>query len=168
MTAFALPAAAVWGPAGALLGGRLSIDSAATRCAVGLALAYACAELIGFPLRVPSLAWQVPSAWVVGRSATRRLFVWGVFLGPGLLTRNQFASFWFVPIVILMTPSVTSGALVGLSAGFAHAVARASGVLANRRQTSTLPDLFLRALRWREIDGGVLAALAGLLVGYLV
>jgi hypothetical protein len=140
-------------------------------CALVYALAYGVVESQGLLVGPPSLGWQVPAAWVrreLGLGV--QTLVWGFSLGPGILTRNAYASIWLVPVVLALTGSGTTALAVGALAGTAHGVGRATGVLRNmqvRGPTSHVAVLGSYAT-WRAFDGVALFASAGILAGGLI
>lgn len=157
----------------ALIGGvlaALDISSAFVWMAFVYAIVYALAEALSLQLRAPTSTWQVPSPWVTVGSAYRRVWVWGMFLGPGIATRNAYACMWLVPLLLATTPSVALGAAVGAMCGAAHGLGRLVGIL-DVRQTGlqrTTEVLVLRALRWRAVDAIFLALVSGALAAILM
>ncbi len=77
------------------------------------AVTYGLAETMRLPLRAPESRWQVPSTWVAGRTSQKRAVVWGVMLGPGVLTRNPYAGMWLVPLLLAVIASPALGAIAG-------------------------------------------------------
>ena len=162
--AHVVPAAVVWAVIGAGL--------AAVPTSVGLLLAivyagvHGCAETFGLRLRAPEVSWAVPSAWLRGRSPAVQAAIWGVTLGPGLVTRNPYAGMWFVPLLLALGGDPASGVVAGVLVGATHGVARAAGILANhrRRESAALPwEMMILHMRIRRMDGiALLFAAAGL------
>jgi hypothetical protein len=135
------------------------------------ALAYGVIESQSLLVSPPSLSWQVPATWVrreLGLGV--QTVVWGFSLGPGILTRNAYASIWLVPAMLAFTGSGRAALAVGALAGTAHGVGRATGVLRNmtvRGPTSHVAVLGNYAA-WRSLDGVALFASAGILAGGLI
>jgi hypothetical protein len=93
--------------------------------------------------------------------------IWGAVLGPGLLTRNPYAGFGMLPVLVAASALSAGGSLpaaAGLAAltGAAHGAGRA---LALVRDSHRRPDdpiaLVLRSMRWRAADGYALLVIAG-------
>lgn len=138
--AYALPAAIVW----MLLGlGLTALPLAAVALVgvVGYGGYYGFTELTGSAgLAIPGRRWQVPQTMMINASPPRRVLVWGAILGPGLLTRNPYAGFGLLPIVLAAMsaavawgghsgPSWRTGLAVGAAIGLAHGSARAIALL---------------------------------------
>ncbi len=172
IAAYAIPAAIVWG-----------IFALAFRLLAGsplllpfLALAYALwfglNELVEFSRIRLSLAWQVPSHWVKGRSALVQTLIWGTSLGPGLITRNPYAGIWLLPFLIALDRDPAMTFIVGLAVGAVHGGARAIGVLRNRSCMRSDVDAYLKIMgaqqRWQYLDGLALLLAAGVLAAYVV
>src|SRR5256885_2225457 len=69
--------------------------------AAGYAACYGVLEAAGrLTLAAPGSRWQVPQTMVAGVPGWRRIAVWGSILGPGFLTRNPYAGFGLLPIVV--------------------------------------------------------------------
>lgn len=168
-----LPAALVWGAIGLLfhwLGGIPWLFAVLTPA---YALWFGSREALGVPARVPGLAWQVPPKWIDGRPWPFQALVWGVTLGPGLVTRNPYAGMWLLPLLLAFQHTFWSALLLGLFVGAIHGSARFLGVLRNRRELdANLEYEHLRILgtqlRWQHIDGLLLLLSAGALVVYLL
>ena len=167
LTAYAVPAAAIW----ALLG--LALCAAPlTPAALVLTVVYGCgygaAEING-AVRPPAPGrnWQVPQHLLIGASTRRRVWIWGSILGPGFLTRNPYAGFGALTLLVaaaarLAAGSVAAGVCVAALIGAAHGGGRAVALL---RDSAIRPDdplvLLLRSVRWRMADGYVLLVAAG-------
>jgi len=170
LAAYALPAAAVWAVLGLALT-VLPIGTAALLAAVLYGCVYGAAEFFGLSRpRAPGRTWQVPQGFMIGASSRRRTLVWGSILGPGFLTRNPYAGFGILPLLVagagpLMgggTSRLASGLIVAAIVGTAHGGGRALALL--RDVSRPLDDpfaLLLRSLRWRALDGLALLAIAG-------
>jgi hypothetical protein len=91
--------------------------------------------------------------------------IWGLILGPGVLTRNPFATMWLVPLSLALTGNALLGAATGAVAGLAHGVGRASGIMRNMKRSPHYIELVLLSMRWRFIDGAILLLAAGALAG---
>ena len=95
--------------------------------------------MFGLPLRSFDSKWQVPSSWVKG-SVIKRSLLWGTILGPGLITRNPYAGIWLLPLLIVLARNPLVMVLVGIGIGAAHGIARALGVLRNRKHLESSCD----------------------------
>lgn len=163
--AYVVPAMIVWAVLDLLLrplGDKLLLIAP---IAAGYALLYGLTESLGLPFRSPGLVWQVPAHWVNGRPAAVQTLIWGVTVGPGLVTRNPLAGMWLLPLLLAFNQSL----LVAILVGAAHATARALGVLHNRQRIEgACSDLAILGsqLRWRYADGLALLMAAGVLIGY--
>ena len=174
VTAYAVPAVAVWAALGAILG-VLPLARLALVLTAAYAACYGLVEVTDrlggrIRLRPPGTRWQVPQEMVTGVSRRRRILVWGSVLGPGFMTRNPYAGFGLLPIAVAAAGSVRSAAALAAAAGLAHGTARALALLRDARPgRAAAPDpmrLLLTSMRWRLVDGVVLlvtavAALAG-------
>lgn len=166
-TAFILPSAAVWGVLALGLGLLVSLVGFIVPVAWIYAVVYGTFEVLSVPIRPPSTSWQVPAGWLKERPALVQALIWGVSLGPGILTRNPYAGMWLLP-VLLIFPQVTSvGFGLGLLVGAAHGGARAFGILSTRRYARICGGdrVLLTQWRWRLADGLMLVAGAGLVAG---
>jgi hypothetical protein len=114
-------------------------------------------------LSPPGSKWQVPSGWVINVSRPRRIIVWGSVLGPGFFTRNAYAGFALLPMIIASVRGVAVGIALGGAIGLAHATGRASALVRDARLAATADYLetTLKKMRWRVIDGLVLLLIAG-------
>lgn len=164
---FAAAAAAAWAVIGFALGESAIPRTALVVLTAGFVTVYGLAESLRVPLRTPSARWQVPSGWVVRRRPLVQATIWGIALGPGIVTRNPYASIWLLPLAIAFAPSAEVGAILGAVVGTGHGVARAVGVLANLRAREPEGPLILmgQQLRWRFVDGLLLLATGGAIVG---
>ena len=174
VTAYGVPAVAVWAALGAILG-VLPLARLALVLTAAYAACYGLVEVTDrlggrIRLRPPGTRWQVPQEMVTGVSRRRRILVWGSVLGPGFMTRNPYAGFGLLPIAVAAAGSVRSAAALAAAAGLAHGTARALALLRDARPgRAAAPDpmrLLLTSMRWRLVDGVVLlvtavAALAG-------
>lgn len=137
----------------------------------GYAFVFGIFETFGIPFRVPGLTWQVPSRWVKGRSKVVKTLIWGIVLGPGLVTNNPYAGIWLLPFLVALNHSLLPAVVVSTAVGFAHGIGRAAGVLSNRRYMSmNCGDLLImgKQIRWQFMDGLVLLLAAGLLTSHVL
>jgi hypothetical protein len=166
LAAYAVPAAAVWAALGLALS-ALPIGTAALVAAAVYGCAYGAAEASGLRRpRVPGRSWQVPQAFMIGASSRRRVLVWGSILGPGFLTRNPYAGFGILPLLVAGagagTGRVVFGLVVAAIVGIAHGTGRGLALLRDVARPQDDPfALLLRSLRWRALDGLALLAIAG-------
>jgi hypothetical protein len=170
LAAYAVPAAALWAAVGLTLT-ALPIGTAALVAAAIYGCVYGAAESFGLSrLQAPGRRWQVPQDFMIGASSRRRALVWGSILGPGFLTRNPYAGFGILPLLVAGTgpaAGATAGRLAfGLIAavmvGVAHGTGRALALLRDVSRPQDDPfALLLRSLRWRALDGLALLAVAG-------
>jgi hypothetical protein len=161
--AYALPAVLVWAALGACLG-VLPLAPAALVAAALYAVGYGLSEAAGRPgPRPPGTRWQVPQAMVASASRRRRLLVWGSILGPGFLTRNPYAGFFLLPILVAAAGPVRSAVLVAAAIGLAHGTGRALALLRDARPGAAAADpmrLVLTSMHWRRFDGITLLVIA--------
>lgn len=174
LAAYVLPAVLAWSVLGLAIGALLRVLPASwPTAAIALLLmaaygtVYGLVELSGAARpAAPGRRWQVPQDLMIGAGSGRRVLVWGTILGPGFLTRNPFAGFAVLPVLVAACAGRTGGGLlaavaVAAAAGAAHAAGRAIALL---RATARPPDepfaLLLRSLHWRTADGLALLALA--------
>lgn len=127
---------------------------------------YGISETFGLRFKSPESTWQVPSGWVRG-TTTKKTLIWGSLLGPGLITRNPYAGIWLLPFLIALNHNILLAVVIGI----VHGMARAIGVLKNRKYLDNpyshliiLGSLF----RWRSIDGMVLLLVAGVMIVQVV
>jgi hypothetical protein len=161
--AYALPAVLVWAALGACLG-VLPLAPAALVAAALYAVGYGLSEAAGRPgPRPPGTRWQVPQAMVASASRRRRLLVWGSILGPGFLTRNPYAGFFLLPILVAADGPVRSAVLLAAAIGLAHGTGRALALLRDARPGAAAADpmrLVLTSMHWRRFDGITLLVIA--------
>jgi hypothetical protein len=159
---YALPAAAIWALLGLALG-ALPIASAAIVAAAVYGCGYGVIEASGMARpAAPGRRWQVPQDLLLGRNGGRRVVIWGAILGPGLLTRNPYASFGMLIVLAATIGGLPTGVWVAALIGAAHASGRAFAVLRDSASPQAEPfALLLRSLRWRVLDGVALLAVAG-------
>jgi hypothetical protein len=172
LTAYVLPAVAVWTVVGVALM-ALTMVLPLAGIALVLAAIYGCCygvtELAGLGrFAVPGRRWQVPQSMLIDASPWRRVMVWGAILGPGFATRNPYAGFGLLPIAVAAMAASRPAAAVGLAAaiGLAHGGARAAVLLRDITRPASQPDaagqldLLLRTVYWRRLDGAMLLAVA--------
>lgn len=155
----------LWTAVGAALA-ALPFQRAAILIAVLYAAFYGVVEAtvsLRRKLSPPGSTWQVPSDWVINASRPRRIIVWGSVLGPGFFTRNAYAGFALLPVIIASTTSVPVGIALGGAIGLAHGTGRAIALVRDARRAATADYLetTLKKMRWRMIDGLVLLLIAG-------
>ncbi|HUA41022.1 MAG TPA: hypothetical protein VMA32_05635 [Streptosporangiaceae bacterium] len=162
LAAYVLPAAVVWAMLG-LLFGVLPIATAAAVAAAVYGAGYGVVEASGMARpAAPGRRWQVPQDLLLGGSGRRRVLLWGAILGPGLLTRNPYASFGMLVVLAATAGGFPAGVVVAALIGAAHASGRALAVLRDSARPQDEPfALLLRSLRWRVLDGMALLAVAG-------
>jgi hypothetical protein len=163
ITVYAVPAVAAWALLGAVLG-ALPLTRPALLLAAAYALCYGVNELFGRRrLRPPGSSWQVPQTMVMNSTRPRRLLVWGSVLGPGFVTRNPYAGFALLPLIVASASGVR--AAVGLAAmiGFAHGTGRALALLRDAGPSAGRDPMriMLASMRWRKLDGLILLFIAG-------
>jgi len=168
--AYALPAAILWG----MLGGLCRLLGVNTLFVMLFSLIYAVGfgllETFGVPVRVPSSTWQVPGHWVRGQSPQIQTLIWGTLLGPGILTRNPYASIWLLLPLLALSQNFMIAIGIGLAVGTAHGIGRALGILYNRKCISNSNAHLLimgRYWLWQCIDGLALLVIAGALSTYI-
>lgn len=167
LAAYLAPAALVWGAVGLVLC-VLPLGMAATFLLLIYGLGYGAIETAGAAWPpAPGRRWQVPQDLVIGASRGRRMLIWGALLGPGFATRNPYAGFGALPLLVAAAARGAGGSLgaaVALAAltGAAHAAGRGAALL---RDAGRRPDdpfaVLLRSARWRVADGYALLAVAG-------
>ena len=168
---FGLAGAVVWAVLGAGLAALLPATWALTAGIVGV-LAYGGAQLLSRgPARVPQRSWQVPRSWVDERGTWGRMAVWAVTLGPGLMTRNPYVSYWVVVPALGSVTRLAEAVVIGAIAGAAHGLARFGGIVARQRSRPGT-DWNLLAVLWHmrflRIDGALLIATGSAAVVALV
>lgn len=169
IVAYVLPAAIVWGILGFVLQPLGKVPWIPLIASV-YALGFGVCEVLGFPLWPPDSKWQVPSQWLEEHSAVVQTLIWGLSLGPGLLTRNPYAGMWLLPFLLTLSHDRLTATGVGIAIGIAHGGARALGILNNRKNlgASCTPYVVLTQWRWRLADGLALLLAAGGLMVYIV
>jgi hypothetical protein len=163
LLAYAAPAAAVWALIG-LLASAAPIKFAALGLTAAYGIYYGLIETSGRTgLRPPGRHWQVPSRWVDNVPRWRRIITWGALLGPGFATRNPYAGFAMLLLVVCSVGGIRSGVALAAALGLLHSLARATALLrdARRGAANDYLDLIARSMRWRTIDGLALLTVAG-------
>ncbi len=162
LTAYAVPAAAIWAVLGLLLG-ALPVAAGALVAAAAYGLGYGVIEAAGRARpRAPGSNWQVPQHVLIGAGARRRVLIWGAALGPGFLTRNPYAGFGMIVILVGCAGHPVTGLIVAGAAGVAHGSGRALALLRDARVRASDPfELLLTLVRWRMLDGFALLMVAG-------
>jgi hypothetical protein len=162
LLAYTLPATAVWALLGLALG-ALPIASAALVIAAVYGCGYGIVEAAGLARpAAPGRRWQVPQDLLLRGGGGRRVVLWGAILGPGLLTRNPYASFGMLVVLAATVGSLPAAVWVAALIGAAHASGRAFALLRDSASPHGEPfALLLRSLRWRVLDGLALLAVAG-------
>jgi hypothetical protein len=159
-----VPAILAWAVLGGVLG-ALPLTRPALVLAAAYALCYGVNEVFGrHRLRPPGTSWQVSQTMVKNFPPWRRVLVWGSILGPGFATRNPYAGFGLLPLLVAsatgIRPAVTLAAAIGLAHGVSRGLAllRDAGPSAGRDPIRTV----LASMRWRKLDGLILLVIAGL------
>jgi hypothetical protein len=163
VTVYAVPAVAVWAVLGIGLG-ALPLARPALVLAIGYAACYGVNETAAFRrLRPPGSSWQVPQAMVMNVPRWRRVLVWGSILGPGFLTRNPYAGFGLLPLVVASVGRPAAAAGLAAVIGLAHGTGRALALLRDARPDAAADPmrLVLTSMRWRTFDGFALLVIAG-------
>ena len=167
LAAYSVPATVSWAGLGLVLGALVlaapAVGAAALAVAVVYGFGYGVIELSGRAgPRAPGSNWQVPQRMLVGAGPRRRLLVWGLYLGPGFLTRNPYAGFGMTVVLVGCAARPLAGLLVAAGAGAAHGSGRALALLRDARVRAADPfELVLTSLRWRMLDGVALLMVGG-------
>lgn len=161
-----MPAALIWSIVGALVNVVPWTRPALVVLTI-YALYYGALESSGRPgLPPPGLKWQVPSHWVRQVSTLRRSLVWGSLLGPGFATRNPYAGFGVLVLIVASMGDLQRGVALAASVGLLHGLGRVTALLTNLRMLvpSRYTESILRSMRWRSFDGLALLLVAGVAV----
>lgn len=153
-----MPAALAWAALGLLLN-LLPLSLAARVLLVVYCALYGILELMGAARPAPpGSRWQVPQSLVSGVPARRRILVWGAILGPGFATRNPYAGFGLLVLIVAAFGSVTAGVAGAAAIGLAHGTGRALALLRDARGINAADYLYsvMKAMHWRTVDGLVL------------
>jgi hypothetical protein len=177
LAAYIVPAAVAWAAMGLALNLLAQAAHWLATAAVAGAAVYGCgygaAEVCGSPWpAAPGRRWQVPQDLLIGASGSRRVLIWGSILGPGFLTRNPYAGFGLLPVLVATSASgLPAGGralvpiVVGGLVGATHAAGRAGALLRDSARRQDQPfALLLRSLRWRVLDGLALLTVAGVAI----
>ena len=163
LAAYAAPAAAAWALLG-LLANVVPVRPAALAMTVGYGIYYGLIETSGRTgLPPPGRSWQVPARWVDNVPRWRRILIWGSLLGPGFATRNPYAGFGLLLLIVCSAGSIWLGVALAVTLGLLHSLARAAALLRDVRQPpgTDYLDLLARSMRWRALDGLALLTIAG-------
>jgi hypothetical protein len=163
LAAYAAPAVAVWALVG-LLASVVPIRLPALGLTVGYGIYYGLIETVGRTgLPPPGRSWQVPSQWVDSAPRWRRILVWGSLLGPGFATRNPFAGFGLLVLVVCTVGNLRLGVALAAALGLLHSLARAVALLRDARRSGATDylEMVARSMRWRTLDGLALLTIAG-------
>ena len=163
LAAYAAPAAAAWALLG-LLANVVPVRPAALALTVGYGIYYGLIETSGRTgLPPPGRSWQVPARWVDNVPRWRRVIIWGSLLGPGFATRNPYAGFGLLLLIVCSAGSIRLGVALAVTFGLLHSLARAAALLRDVRQPpgTDYLDLLARSMRWRALDGLALLTIAG-------
>jgi hypothetical protein len=166
LVAYAVPAAAAWAVIGLALS-AVPLATVARVAVIGYGFGYGICESLGLPWPpAPGRGWQVPQELMIAAAPRRRVLVWGAILGPGFLTRNLYAGFAALVLLVAASGSVKAGVLLAVLIGIGHGSGRALALLAAVARPLQDPMLILmRSLRWRVLDGLMLLAEAGTVAG---
>jgi hypothetical protein len=163
LAAYAAPAAAAWALLG-LLANVAPVRPAALALTVGYGIYYGLIETSGRTgLPPPGRSWQVPARWVDNVPRWRRILIWGSLLGPGFATRNPYAGFGLLILIVCSVGSLRLGVALAVTLGLLHSLARAAALLRDVHQPPDTDylDLLARSMRWRALDGLALLTIAG-------
>jgi hypothetical protein len=163
LAAYAMPAAAAWSLLG-LLANVAPVRPAALALTVGYGTYYGLIETSGRTgLPPPGRSWQVPARWVDNVPRWRRILIWGSLLGPGFATRNPYAGFGLLLLIVCSAGSLRLGVALAVTLGLLHSLARAATLLRDVHQPpgTDYLDLLARSMRWRALDGLALLTIAG-------
>lgn len=159
--AYIIPAVVVWSILAIVVHPLTHVPQAMLLVAWMYAFVFGLLEALALPFRPVSLAWQVPAQWLQGRSALAQTLIWGIALGPGLVTRNPYASIWLLPVLLTLNHNFLTNVGIGVVIGIAHGGARAFGVLSTRRNLDACGLRILAQWHWRVTDGLLLLFGAG-------
>jgi hypothetical protein len=160
---YAVPAMAAWAVLGAVLG-ALPLTRPALLLVALYAACYGVDELSGRRrLRPPGTSWQVSQAMVANSPPRHRILVWGSILGPGFATRNPYAGFALLPLLVASVSGVRAAVALAAAIGLAHGAGRALALLRDAGPSAGRDPMriMLTSMRWRVLDGVVLLVIAG-------
>jgi len=133
IVSYALPAVAVWTALGFVVT-TVRLTGFALAAAVAYGGYYGATEVSGRRgLPPPGRSWQVPQTMLIEAPVRRRVLVWGALLGPGFATRNPYAGFGLLPLVVASMPGTGAGLAVSAAVGLAHGTARAAALVRDVR-----------------------------------
>jgi len=165
--AYAAPAVTIWAVLGLALN-SVPLASAALAAIVVYALFYGVHETGGRAVPPPpGSRWQVPSGWVRGVSRRRRIMVWGSLLGPGFATRNPYAGFGLLALVVAAVGNIRYGVPLAAAIGLSHALGRSFALVRDVHGPTGSADYIqaiLRGMRWRLFDGYALLLIGGIAI----
>ena len=147
-----------------LLVNMAPVDRIALALIVAYGAYYGLVEAAGRPgLPPPGRTWQVPSQWVDNAPGWRRILVWGSLLGPGFATRNPYAGFGLLLLVVASIGNLPAGVALAAVLGLGHSAGRAAALLRDTRRIAAADYLqaVVGSIRWRTFDGLALLAVAG-------
>jgi hypothetical protein len=165
-----VPAVVIWALLG-LLVNLAPLNLAALALIAAYGAYYGRIEAFGLPgLPPPSRTWQVPAPWVDHAPKWRRIAVWGSLLGPGFATRNPYAGFGLLPLIVASVGEVRVGIAFAAVIGFLHAAGRALALLRDVRRIASADYMLsvMRSIRWRAFDGLELLTVTGVAIATLV
>ncbi len=158
-----------------MLAGLLANAAPVSRAALAVIVVYGAyyglVEATGRPgLPPPGRTWQVPPQWVDGGPGWRRALVWGSLLGPGFATRNPYAGFGLLLLIVAAVGDLRPGVALAAAVGLLHAAGRAIALLRDTRRAGSGDYLesVMRSLWWRTADGLALLTVAGVATMTLV
>lgn len=131
MAAFAIPAAVTWMLVGAVIHSVPAVRPLVAAFSLVYAVFFGIAEASGEWWPAPGSRWQLPASWLHRRTQQTRWLVWGIVLGPGLLTRNPYAGFW----LLLPIGGLSHHWWLLSIIGAVHGAARAVGIMRNMRMS---------------------------------
>jgi hypothetical protein len=170
LIAYAVPAVTIWAILGLMLN-LAPLSEVALALIVIYGAYYGLIEATSRPgVRAPGRRWQVPAGWVGEVPAWRRVMVWGAVLGPGFATRNPYAGFGLLPLLVASMGKVSEGIAVAAMVGLLHAASRAMALLRDARDIAAADYLqsVLKSIHWRTVDGLELLVVTGVAMMVLV
>jgi len=159
--AYIIPAGVVWGILAIVVHPLTHLSQVMVFVAWIYALVFGLLEALAIPFRPVSVVWQVPAQWLQGRSVLVQTLIWGIALGPGLVTRNPYVGMWLLPVLLTFNQHFFTNLSIGVGIGIAHGGARALGTLVARHNLDACGSSILTQWRWRIADGLILLFGAG-------
>lgn len=129
--------------------------------AASVMLVFALREFGWLSMPVPSRRWQVPARWVVG-SSWRRGAIWGIFLGPGFLTRQQYPVYHAMILWIVASGEISYGIVLGACFAFIRALPVLLAATPCDLQRIGLPRVLLTFPPLMHRAGGTLLSFSGM------